>query len=157
MLAEDLEFIELTNHSDSAVDLSNWLISGGVDLAFAPGSAIAAGESIIAVNFDPAGTQNPDRVLAFRAQYGISPAVRMFEYSGRLDNSGEAVRLERPDPLNNGLHYQVDEMIYDELQPWNSMANGGGLTLQRTSGLHFGNNPIAVSYTHLTLPTKRIV
>ena len=50
---DDLEFIEITNPSGSAIDLTDWRIRGEVDFDFAASTSLAVNESIVIVSFDP--------------------------------------------------------------------------------------------------------
>jgi hypothetical protein len=131
-------FLELTNNGLSDENLTDWLVSGGIEFAFPSGTMLAAGESLVLVSFD---TGNTDRLNAFRTQYNVSQSARIVgAFSGRLSNSGEAVRLERPGQAVAGTvpTIVVDEVVYDDLEPW-APADANGQSLQRRSGIQLGN------------------
>ena len=120
----DLEFIEIHNPTASVVNLTEWRLRGGVDFDFAEGDILAAGETIVLLKFNPDDPENINQLNAFRAQYGISDAVRLIGgYSGQLSNSDDKVLLLRPDsPVVDDptlvIRVQEDEVLYDDLAPW---------------------------------------
>ena len=141
----DLEFIEIHNPTDAPVDLTDWRIEGGVEFAFAPGTVLPAGNSLVLVNFEPDSQANASRLRAFRLHYGLDPDVRIFGgYSGQLSNGGEVVRLMRADapPADEPTlipRVLEDEVLYNDLPPWPTDADGSGKSLQRQSATAFGN------------------
>ncbi|MGB0386541.1 MAG: lamin tail domain-containing protein [Ardenticatenaceae bacterium] len=96
---EDAEFIELHNFGGSAVDLSAWSFTDGVEYAFPAGSSIAAGGFVVLAQ----------DAAKFEAVYGFVPAG---EYSGKLSNGGETVAL------SDGLGALVDSVTYDDEGLW---------------------------------------
>ena len=56
--AEDYEYVEICNPTAASVDLSNWLISSGVDFAFSAGTTIAAHGALLVLPFDPSDPLN---------------------------------------------------------------------------------------------------
>ena len=104
-------FIELHNASDTAVDISQWRLTGGLDFFFPPNTLLGPGAfAVIAEN--PATIQQVYGVPAFGP------------WSGGLNNDGETVRLR--DALNNA----VDEVNYESEFPWPVAANGDGPSAQ---------------------------
>ena len=85
---QDEEYIELVNPNAYAVDLSGWVLSGGVTHTFRPGTVIPAGRSLYL---------SPD-VTAFRARAsspkGGEGLFVQGDYGGHLSNFGEALMLE---------------------------------------------------------------
>ncbi len=84
---EDQEFLELLNTNATAVDVSGWFLSNGVDFVFQAGTVIPARSNLFV---------SPD-VAAFRARE-ISPRSNEANfvqgpYSGRLATLGETVAL----------------------------------------------------------------
>ncbi|MHB1307443.1 MAG: lamin tail domain-containing protein [Limisphaerales bacterium] len=114
----DTGFLELFNRStSSAFDLSNHRLEG-VDYTFPEGSLIAPGQHlVVAAN-----------ASAFVAAHGSGiPIAGVF--GGQLDNGGETVRLVRPGATPEALMV-VDEVTYDDQEPWPTLADGFGPSLQ---------------------------
>ncbi|MCH8047948.1 MAG: CotH kinase family protein [Planctomycetes bacterium] len=88
---QDEEYIELVNPNATAVDLSGWQLTGGVDFAFQPGTVIPSGGTLYL---------SPN-VTAFRARAtGPSGGQRLFVqggYSGHISNLGEVIELRTSD------------------------------------------------------------
>jgi hypothetical protein len=142
----DLEFFEILNTTNAAVTLTDWRIRKGVDFDFAPGSSIAAGQSIVVLSFDPDNPANSARVDDFRTHYGIDNSVVLVGgYSGKLDNDGEKVQLQRPGtpPLEdpNLIPRLIeDEVVYSDEPPWTTQPDGGGQSLTRKGISTWGND-----------------
>ena len=133
LTANDLEFIELYNPTDLPISLSQWRLRGGIDKDFAEGTDLAPDQVLLVVSFDASDPGNANQVSALRIQYDIEENVSLSGgYSGSLSNGGEVVRLER---LFEGpvaaSRIQEDEVLYDDLAPWPTAADGGGSSLQR--------------------------
>jgi hypothetical protein len=79
------EFVELYNPSATAIDLSNWTITGGVNLTIQPGTVILPQSAMTFVSNDP----------AFRTAYGSTVFVGD-RYTGNLAPSA-SLTLTRPD------------------------------------------------------------
>ncbi|MEM7314114.1 MAG: lamin tail domain-containing protein, partial [Planctomycetota bacterium] len=110
---QDLEFIEITNHSDRSINLFAAGITGGIEFAFPPGSRIEPAESLILVSFDPSDATLANRLIAFQIETGMpADATVLGPFQGRLNNDGEAVRLYRPDPNSSGDPVVVDEVVF---------------------------------------------
>jgi len=95
---------------------------------------------VVLVGFDPQG--EPATAAAFRAVYGIENSVTLIgPYAGKLDNSGETLKLLRPeDPGNPATGFVlVDRVTYDDAPPWPVAADGAGASLTRTAIDAFGN------------------
>jgi hypothetical protein len=144
------EFVELLNVSSAAValfdpvaPLHTWQARGGIEYAFPPGQSLAAGDFLLLVGFDP--STNASRTAAFRARFGLDPAVPLFgPWHGKLDNSSDEVGLFKPTtPLPAGVPYVlVDRVVYHDDGPWPAAADGGGASLQRISVDAYGDDPI---------------
>jgi hypothetical protein len=143
-----LEYVELFNTTDAAIDLGGWRLGGwwldgGIEYDFPPGTSIAAGATLVVVPFDPADT--PSR-LAFEAFYGLSGTIAMAgPYTGSLNNAGESVALLRPgtpppDEPSFTPHLLVDAVTYDDESPWPTSADGGGSSLARRSDRSLGHS-----------------
>lgn len=82
----DSEYIELYNPDDSAVDVSGWSISDGVDITIQNGTVIPAGGTVLLVADGP----------AFSGAFGRTLFVAD-SFSGGLKAGGEALTLLRSD------------------------------------------------------------
>jgi hypothetical protein len=142
------EFIELLNISTNAVSLFDataptncWKLKDAVDFVFPTNTVLAAGQFALVVSFDP--QTNAAALAAFRARWGVDTNVTLFgPYSGQLDNSADNVELAMPQPWSsNGWAYVlVDKVDYRDSAPWNAIADGIGLSLQRVVPADFGND-----------------
>lgn len=147
LVGGDLEFVELHNPTDAAVDLTDWRLRGGVDTTFDAGTMIDAGETIVVVSFNPDNlVDNSDRLAAFRAYYGIASNVRLLGgFGGQIGNNGDRIELQRavyPIPTQPLVvaHVTEDEVLFDDLAPWGTTADGMGDTLQRRTADSYGND-----------------
>ena len=147
----DLEFLQIQNPTGTSVDLTNWRIRGGVDYDFAAGTVLDAGEKLVILSFNPESTGNVQRLNAFRTHYGIDNHVQLTGgYANQLSNSFELVILQRPDtpPLDNPTvipHTEEDAVLYDDLAPWPTSADGTGEILHRVELDRWGS--YAASWT----------
>lgn len=128
----DYEFIELHNRSASAVILETqvstetapgvfvtqtvpWRLEG-TGYEFQPGTVIAAGSRIIVA-------KNP---AFYPGSYG--------PYDGKLDNGGEEIQIQVPGDQEYGKSrywIPIEEVDYDDTDPWPVSADGGGDSLNR--------------------------
>ena len=147
LVSAQLEFVEIFNPTSQSVDLTNWRIRGGVDFDFDTGASIGPGDTLVLVSFNPNDAASAARLAAFREHYGIDASVTLVgPYVGQLNNAGERVELQRPDalPLDDPTlipRLQEDKVLYDDLAPWPTAADGTGSSLQRNSSLGYGNDP----------------
>jgi hypothetical protein len=85
--ADDFEFLELQNTGNEAIDLRGFRITGGVEFEFPPEAAWVLGPGAL--------TLVVGNLTAFEERYpGVATALVAGEHSGRLENAGEALRLE---------------------------------------------------------------
>ncbi len=149
------EFIELYNFTGADVPLydpdyptNTWRLRGAVRFDFPINVIIPPGEYVLVVSFDPVNDTNS--LAEFRARYPIADNLPLYgPYSGKLDNGGESVKLERPDnpepPGDPDAGYVpyilVDRVAYSDSYPWDSFADGSGASLQRRDPAEFGNDP----------------
>lgn len=148
------EFVELRNLTDQIMPLydpahptNGWQLSG-VDYTFPTGATLSATGYAVVVTFDPVA--DPVSAQVFRNRYLLSPSVPLFgPMNGRLANEGEEVALLRPDApqtvANPYIGYVpyivVDAVNYLPDAPWPAGAAGTGWSLQRLTGLAFGDDP----------------
>ncbi|GAA5125099.1 hypothetical protein GCM10023212_26140 [Luteolibacter yonseiensis] len=106
-----LEFVELHNPGDSAVDLANWKLADGITFTFPSGTTLNPGGYIVIA-------QDPATLLA---KYGVSA---LGPYGGKLSNSGETIELR--DASNN----LKDTVSYQQGFPWPTSADGAGSSME---------------------------
>ena len=137
MTEDQLEFIELTNLSDTTVDLGNWRLRGGVEMNFDAGTQLASGQAIVVTSFNP---DNSERLAAFRAEFGLSEDVQFVGgFGGGLNNGADQIRLLAVDPNNGDLIRPLeDEVIYDDETPWPTTPDGQGSSLTRSNPHRWG-------------------
>ena len=132
----DLEFIEINNLSSASVDLTDWRIAG-VDFDFPAGTTIGSAGVLLVLSFDPTAAANANRLTALVTHYGISTGVTLIgPYQGQLSNSEELIRLQRPgtppaDEPGFIPRLSEDGVLYDDLTPWPTAADGTGQSLHR--------------------------
>ena len=87
---QDEEYIVLTNHEATEIDISGWKLTGGVEFTFAPGTVIERGGDLYL---------SPD-TLAFRnratSPTGNEECLVVGPYAGHLSNFGETLNLVNP-------------------------------------------------------------
>jgi hypothetical protein len=110
-MADDFEYIELTNIGASALDLSGVHFTNGIQFAFPAGTTLAAGERTIVASNLP----------AFQSRYGTSGINVAGTYTGHLDDGGERIELagEFGDEL---LDFRYDD-------DWHDITDGSGFSL----------------------------
>ncbi len=138
VVADDLEFLEIYNPTSSPVDLTNWRLRGGVDYNFDAGTTLTSGETLVVMSFNPISPTNADRLDAFRVHYGIDASLALAGgWQNQLNDGQERIQLQSPDtppPEEPSLIPRItsDELLYDDLAPWDVTADGAGNTLHRT-------------------------
>lgn len=132
------EFIELRNITASAVPLFNaglgWKLNG-IGYTFPASYTLPPGQAVLLVSTNPA---------SFRARYSIADNVDILgPYSGRLQNNGEHLELQRPDvSLFNETNYvTVEDVRYGTRSPWPFAADGSGASLQRRNPSSYASDP----------------
>lgn len=106
---DTLEFIELYNNDNQAVNLQGWKFSKGVDLTF-PAITLQPGDYLVVAAF-------PNAVSQF---FGV-PAIGWT--SGGLSNSGEEIELK------DAFGYVIDYVNFDDVSPWPVSPDGYGPSL----------------------------
>ena len=108
------EYIEILNRSKQTIDLSGWRFTEGVSFVFPLDTELKAGDFlVIAADLDWL-TDVHGKISA------------LGNYSGRLSNNGELLRLE--DQWGN----LADEVDYRVGGEWPEISNGGGSSLELT-------------------------
>jgi len=137
--AKDLEFIEIKNITPDSIDLADWRVRGDVDHDFGSGT-LSGGDTIVVVTFDPSLPANSSLVAAFRAHYNIDNSVPLVgtDSSDNLGNSFGRVSLQQADepPASDPTltpFVLADEVVYDDLGPWPTAADGTGPSLNRVA------------------------
>jgi hypothetical protein len=107
--AQELEFIELKNAGDVALEMAGFRLSGGVSATLSNTSLAAGGHGVVVRNR-----------AAFQAVYGTEPLV-LGEFAGDLADTGETLVLRGP----------LDEPIFDfRFEPiWALTSDGLGFSL----------------------------
>jgi hypothetical protein len=146
------EFIELQNITATNVPLydvnnpgNTWRLRDAVDFDFPPGIVLTPGQRALVVSFDPAYFGALKSALI--TKYNIpTNTLLLGPWSGKLDNSGDTVELERPDSPNVTTlgvevpYYVVEKVAYSDSAPWPIAADGGGASLQRIESSLFAND-----------------
>jgi hypothetical protein len=105
------QWLEVKNRTGTAVDLTGWKFTAGVDYAFPAGTLLAPGECLAITN----------NSAALLLKY---PGRRILgNYGGSLSSS-DTLTLE--DPNGN----PADEVSYEEGGRWSELAAGGGASLE---------------------------
>ncbi len=107
-----VEFVELYNPNDEAVDISGWTIDAA-DLTAAPGTVILPDDYIVFTEDD----------AAFRTLYGSGIYVGGV-YGGGFSGGGELVELR------DAAGTLVDVVDYDDKDPWAETPDGDGPSLE---------------------------
>jgi hypothetical protein len=120
---DDFEFIEVVNSGAAAIQLAGARFAAGIVFEFpaADSFSLMPGATVLLVKSR----------AAFRARYGPIPIIHG-EYSGKLANEGETIRVV--DKANQTLA----EVTYDDSSPWPASSDGAGPSLER---LDFGGDP----------------
>ena len=113
---ELVEFVELYNSKDEAIDLAGWSLARGVGFTFPQGATIGAGEYLVVTEDASARTLTPTTSVV--GKYGTDPALIYGPFSGGLSNSGEVIELRDQDGV------EVDQVDYGHGFPWPTVGEG---------------------------------
>ena len=111
---EDLEYLELHNSGDQAVDLGGWAFTRGMKFKFQPGTRIEAKGFLVLC-------RNRERFK----EYYDAPIAGVFDRP--LSNKGERVEL------SDASGKVVDAIRYSDSAPWPMGADGFSGSLERIS------------------------
>ena len=140
---EELEYVQMLNVTGGTVDLSTeagtWRLTGGIEFAFPQDFAMASGEFIWIVPFNP--EENPELLARFCGAHGLNPATDRIigAYRGKLSNRGDRIAIEYPQPSDDPEKPDdiswvvVDEVFYSDQSPWPPEADGTGRHLYRST------------------------
>lgn len=118
---DSLEYIELYNASNSAVDVSGWSLTGVV-FSFPAGTSIAAkGYAVVAI-----------KATVFNNVFGFLPLQWT---SGALANAGETITL------TDAGGAEVDRVAYTSSLPWPEEGSGQGNSIVLCDPAADNNNP----------------
>jgi hypothetical protein len=130
------EFLELHNRSAAPVSIAGWDIDGIAGFEFPAGTTLPAGGFTLIV--DSASTT----AAAFRSERNIAAEVPVFATTMTLEDSGEALRLEKPNPVSLQPDILLERVRYNDKAPWTGEADGAGPSLERIPPGRFGNEPL---------------
>jgi hypothetical protein len=131
---DDFEFIELYNTSSTVtVDLTEVHFSSdptdgtGIDFDFSNSSAtsLAPGQYIVLA-------KNP---TALATRYNLTGVTVVGPYTGVLSNSADTIRLF------DAVNEKINEIHYQDSDPWPGRADGKGFTLEIINPLGNDNDP----------------
>jgi len=136
--SSDFEFIELLNISGSAVDLFNVTLAGAADLVL----ATAVQQSVLPPGGRIVLAAHP---AALAQRHGpVSPLLG--PYAGRLDNTGETIRLLAADGS------LIKQFTYSDRSPWPEAADGDGHSLVLINPLANPDHRQAAHWRSSTVP-----
>ncbi|MCX7819393.1 MAG: lamin tail domain-containing protein [Kiritimatiellae bacterium] len=119
---------------DPATPTNRWRFRGAGTFVFPSGAVARAFDTFVLTGTNPA---------AFRAMRGLPESYPVYgPFTGRLDNAGDLLRLERPlsfDPAAQPYE-TVEEIEYNDKAPW-PVLSGAGESLRRIRLAQFGNDP----------------
>ena len=118
------EFVELINRSNSTVNVGGWTVSGGIDFTFPDALSISPGGFLVIAK----------DVAHLRQTYSqLSESNAIGNYSGRLSNRGETLKLEKPTGFlidGTAPMIEVDSVRYRDSGRGYRWADGGGSSLE---------------------------
>ena len=142
------EYLELRNMTTTNVPLhalahptNTWRLRKAVEFDFPQGVTLPPGGHLLVVGFDPADAAV---VVGLSNTYQLSAAIPVLgPWAGKLDNSGEAIELQRPDNPNTNMvpYLLVEKVAYRDDVPWPANADGLGNSLQRQPVAALGTIP----------------
>lgn len=148
--SRDLEFVELYNRTDHAVDLSNWQISGDIDFMFSEGTSLPAGQTLTLVGFDPIA--DPVKTTLFGLLYEQFTVAPIGPYEGAMDGVAGTIRLTQPLllGLDEDPQIVVDEVRYDTVGAWPQQTIDSDNSINRTDAEGFGSSALSWNSSRAT-------
>ncbi|NCD34805.1 MAG: hypothetical protein EOL87_15485 [Spartobacteria bacterium] len=141
--SDTYEFVELYNSSSAEVFFydadypeNTWRLDGAVDFAFPENFSLASGAYVIV---------SETTATVFTNAYTVPEGTTLLgPYDGKLNNSGESIRLERPGEPETDTgeipEILVEKVTYDDESPWPTEADGGGYSLRRLNTAAYAND-----------------
>jgi len=136
----EMSWIEIQNISSSRVDLFDnantdqvWKVNG-IAFDFPLNQSIPQSGVALIISGDP---------VLFRAQNSVPPEVPIYgPFEGSIQADGENLRLEMPEPNEPEPKFiTIDAVRYSTTDPWPSVAEGSGHSIERVFVNEFGNEP----------------
>lgn len=119
---DDLQFVELHNAGDKAVDLGGWKFSRGIKYEFPAGTRIAADGFLVVCK----------NLAEFKKHYGFEAAG---QFTGALSHGSE--HLELVDKAGK----KIESIKYGSRAPWPTAADGYSSSLERICPTASGSEP----------------
>ena len=109
--SQQFEYVEITNISAGAIDLTDVRFTKGIDYDFPAGTMLGAGARLIVA-------KNP---VAFAVRYGTGLPLAPGGFDpDSLSNGGEQLKL------SYGAGIAIFDFTYDNILPWPTLPNGAG-------------------------------
>jgi len=128
------EFVELYNVSGGSVDISNWDLEG-TGYIFPVSTVMSANGYLVLID------TNSTTIAQFATDNAIPQSI-VHGSNFTLENEGESIRLEKPNPDFGQPDILVDRVKYNDKSPWPEAADGDGPSLERYVATDYGNDPI---------------
>jgi hypothetical protein len=141
--AEDFQFVELYNRTDSPVELAGWRLSGSVGIDFVAGTVVPPRQTLVVVPF---GTSSNTQEAVFRFHFGLDSSAQLVgPFDGMLPGDEGTLRLERVlggiDAQSSDEYFAVMDWVpYQDSPPWPG-ESGIGQSLSRMPVDGFGPEP----------------
>lgn len=144
-IRDNYEYITLKNRTDSTINLYceefpeiTWKVEG-IDFDFPRGISLSAGDSLFIVE-----KMMPSEI--FSSVMKLPSNVKVFNYKGKLSNSGETISINKPLPVETDSttefkYIKLEEVQFNDKSPWPTNADGNGYALMRKDDNAFGNDP----------------
>ena len=114
----ELEYIELLNTSAREIDISEWVITGGVNFVFPRGTTVPQDGMVVVVR---------DRDVFLERYPGVLNSAQVFgDYQGALDNGGDELRLMDAGP---GYPATIDYVKYGDGGSWPEVRAGHSIEM----------------------------
>ncbi len=118
------EWLELYNPSATAVNLSGWKFTDGINFTIPPATTIPAGARIVIAK----------NAVRTRANHpALNPALVVGDYTGTLSDSGGRITLVRPETVGLlNIDVEIDTLLHSKAGRHSRWAAGGGSSLEVT-------------------------